>query len=129
MTDQERRLSDSFSDSDDPVTKKDLLIMSLMIENMFKDLVSKIPDYAGIAALVNTQIVEHQSTCELCKKDYLLRSDCQDTWEKCNEVHKEGQVKKVSNNLDLIKKIVWIIGLVGGGAGATKILDALQSLG
>lgn len=129
MTDQERRLSDSFADSDDPVTKKDLLIMSLMIENMLKDLGSKIPDYAGIAALVNTQIVEHQSSCELCKKDYLLRSDCQDAWEKCNEVHKESQVKKVSNNLDLIKKIAWIIGLVGSGAGVTKILDVLQSLG
>jgi len=129
MTNQERRLSDSFADSDEPVTKKDLLVMSLMIENMFEKLGSKIPDYAGIAALVNTQITEHKTNCDLCQKDYLLKSDYQDVWEKCHELHAEKQIKNVSNNLDLVKKIAWIIGLIGGGAGMTKILDALQTLG
>lgn len=125
MTNQERRLSDSFADSDEPVTKKDLLVMSLMIENMFEKLGSKIPDYAGIAALVNTQITEHKTNCDLCQKDYLLKSDCMDAWEKCHKLHAEKQIKAVSNNLDLIKKIAWIIGLVGGGAGVMEVLQRL----
>ena len=123
---QERRLSDSYTlESDDPVTKKDLLIMSLKIESMFKDLTAAIPNYAGIATLINTQISEHKADCELCKKDYLLKSECQDAWEKCNEVHSDKQMQTMNKYWEIGKKIIIAGILIASGGSITKIIEAL----
>jgi hypothetical protein len=122
----EERRKQSFIASDMEFENKDIKLLEAKIENSFLKLEAKMLSKADIQEIIEGNIANHKTDCELCKGNYLTVDNCFNEWLKCKKRHDDESIDSLNKKWELGRKIAWIVSLLASGGGLVKLAEVFK---
>jgi hypothetical protein len=122
----EERRKQSFIASDMEFENKDIKLLEAKIENSFLKLEAKMLSKADIQEIIEGNIANHKTDCELCKGNYLTVDNCYNEWLKCKKRHDNESIAALNKWWELGRKAVAVGLLLASGGGLVKLAEVFK---